>query len=199
MAGRRSGEDSDRALQERDKRQAEFEQFHREGMERAADAIEASGMPWASETAAAMRRAYDPAGAQLAEAQKFCASGGGTGGLDIGVGGKADVSAEKALGNSMLAEGSSKTQFGEGIDLGARLDAPQGFEQKTLGFEYLSERGTPGSDHEQHESKEGTISLPDKSDTSTQVPEPGLAARPAEASANPEQIDSFRKKELGTG
>ncbi|MEU5868610.1 hypothetical protein ABZ815_46085 [Nonomuraea sp. NPDC047529] len=168
-------------------------------MELAANALEASGAPGASEAAAVMRRAYDAAGAQLKEGQKFCSSGGKTAGLGIGTGGEADISAEKASGNSMLAAGSSKTQFGEGIDLGARLDAPQGFEQKTLGFEYLCERGTPGSDHEQHESKEGAISLPDKSDTSTQVPEPGLAARPAEASANPEQIDSFRKKELGTG
>ncbi|MEU1722650.1 hypothetical protein [Nonomuraea sp. NPDC005692] len=195
MAGKRPHEGSD-ALQER---QAEFEKFNREGMELAAKAIEASGMQGAGEAAAVMRRAYDAAGAQLQEGQKFCSSGGKTGGLGIGTGGEADVSAEKASGSSMLAAGSSKTQFGEGIDLGARLDAPQGLNQQTLGFEYLSERSAPGSDHEQHESKEGALSLSDKSDTSTKVPEPGLAARPAEPSANPEQIDSFRKKELGTG
>ncbi|MFK3735053.1 hypothetical protein ACI2LJ_32870 [Streptomyces sp. NPDC088090] len=52
----------------------------------------------------------------------------GAGGIGIGTGGKADISAEKMLsgpGTDLLAAGSSKTKFGEGVDLGMELG--QGF------------------------------------------------------------------------
>ncbi|MFF3020733.1 hypothetical protein [Streptomyces sp. NPDC057939] len=48
---------------------------------------------------------------------------GGIGGLDVSPKAKAGVSAEAAVpGTGLLASGSSKAKFGEGVDLGVRLE-----------------------------------------------------------------------------
>ncbi|NAS25730.1 hypothetical protein GT755_29120 [Herbidospora sp. NEAU-GS84] len=95
-----------------------FEESSREMALRAAENMERSNIPGASQCADALRRAYDSAGAQLSEAQS--SSSRGSKALEVGIGteGRADLSATKSLGNNMLDKGTEKTKFGSGISLG---------------------------------------------------------------------------------
>lgn len=191
------------------KSQAEFDEFGREAALRAADTMEKSGAPGSAEAAAVLRRAYDPAGEQLSEAK---ASAGGKSmatGLDIGTGGKADLSADKAVGNDMLERGTSKTRFGEGIDLGARLDAPkdskEGSEQTKADkdrdglnpkmYDDPGGRTDPGSGRALSSAAGGQISLADHSGLGTSAPR----AWSASSSLDPAPKSRSASDEFGIG
>ncbi|WP_030455401.1 hypothetical protein [Herbidospora cretacea] len=118
-------DESERALADSAAAQAEYDVFSREAALMAAEQMERSNMPGAAESADVLRRAYDAPGTQLAEAQRSVSEGSKAHGIGVGTGDRAELTAGKAVGNDMLDRGTSKTKFGEGIDLGVGLDTSQ--------------------------------------------------------------------------
>ncbi|GLX97339.1 hypothetical protein [Herbidospora sp. NBRC 101105] len=130
-----------------------FEESSRAMALLAAENMERSNITGASECAAALRRAYDSAGAQLAEAQSSSSRGSQALEIGIGTGGRADLSATKSLGNDMLGKGTEQTKFGSGISLGGGFP-----EQKDSGGRHESsgdQKETPDSRLEQQTTLRG--------------------------------------------